>query len=451
MKRLISLVLIFSALGGCTKYLDAKPDQSLTEPSSLKDLSLMLDAYDYLNIGYPSLNELSSDNFYLTDASWNSCNAAEQPFYIWQPYDQNTADYANPNKVITTVNLILSSLDKISAESNGTTANRIKGSALFFRAFSYWVLAQGYCLPYDKQTAKTDLGLPIRLTPEVLGIFSRSTVEQTYQRMITDLSTAVPLLPDTADVKYHVGKNAAYAMLSRVYLSMQEYASAGLYADSCLKLSDALMDYNGDGAINQTSTTIPFVKWNREVIFDAQSRSTSMLVRTRAIVDTLLYRSYNNNDLRKTLFFQANSAKTGYYFKGNYTGLSSAAMFYGIGKDEMLLTRAECEARNGNTNGALNDLNKLLLYRYKRGTFIPYTITNNMILLDTILNERRKELLYRGLRWVDLKRLNKEPKYKVTLTRKINGVTYTLSPGGNRYVFLFPAQSINISGNPQNP
>ncbi len=451
-KYLLLILISFSLLQSCKKFLAAKPDKSLALPETLNDLQLMLDNYSLLNGGYPAIGEVSSDNFYLTDASWGSTSQSDQHYYLWQPYDNNVGDYENPNTAITTVNLILESLKKINDISQTKTvqADKIEGSALFFRAFSYWELAQYFCKGYNKVTASSDLGLPIRLSSSVIEKYKRSSVEQTYQQIISDLNRAIPLLPDTADVKYHVSKAAAYGLFSRTYLSMQDYNKAGMYADSCLMLYDTLMDYNSDPSINSNSSTMAFAKWNKEVIFDAFSRSESVLSRTREIVDTSLYTSYQDNDLRKKLFFQLNSSKNGYYFKGNYTGLSSAAMFYGITTDEMLLTRAECEARANNQVKALKDLNALLYTRWVSGTFQPINISNQDSLLSTILDERRKELIFRGLRWTDLRRLNEEPKYQLSLTREINGTKYTLLPNAARYVFLFPKQSIDLSGMQQN-
>lgn len=437
----------------CKKYLAAKPDDSLALPETLNDLQLLLNNYSVMNAFYPSMSEIASDNFYLTDAGWSSAAAADQHYYLWQTYDNNAVDWVNTNKIITTANLILESLAKIhlSSQSEEKEANDIKGSALFFRAYSNWIMAQSFCKGYNKNTAGTDLGLPIRLNSNVTEKYKRSTVEQTYQQILSDLMGALPLLPDTADVKYHVSKAATFGMLSRSYMAMQDYEKAGIYADSCLFIYNLLMDYNNDANINPSSTTAPFARWNKEVIFDASSLPATSLARTRAIIDTTLYAMYQNNDLRKNLFFQKNTSNAGYNFKGNYTGLTTAALFLGIATDEMLLNRAECYARTGNTDLALQDINTLLSKRWITGMFKPVNVANHDSLINTILEERRKELVFRGLRWTDLRRLNEETKYQTTLKRAINGTGYTLLPNSDRYTFLLPQQAIDIGGLQQNP
>jgi hypothetical protein len=67
-----------------------------------------------------------------------------------------------------------------------------------------------------------------------------------------------------------------------------------------------------------------------------------------------------------------------------------------------------------------------------------------------ILQERRKELLFRGTRWTDLKRLNQDPKYAITLSRQLNGQVYQL-PAGETFVAWIPQRTIDMSGMKQNP
>ena len=105
-------------------------------------------------------------------------------------------------------------------------------------------------------------------------------------------------------------------------------------------------------------------------------------------------------------------------------------------------------ARAGNMNSAMADLNTLLQNRWKAGTFIPLLALNASDALNQILMERRKELLFR-IRWIDLKRLNKGGA-NITLTRILNGQTYTLAPNSPLYVFPIPPDEIQLSGIQQN-
>lgn len=440
---LIAITLL--SLSSCKKYLEEKPDKKLATPSTIDDLEAMLDNYGILNKRYPSAGEVSSDNYYLTDADWGSLIERQRNFYLWQKYDDIGGDWSSPYNNIFYANIILETLDKMQTDNSSRT-DQIKGSALFIRGFNHFALSQLFAPPYDESTATKVLGIPIRLHSDVTIIPVRATVSDTYKSILSDIKNAITLLPVNPIIKYHPSRPAAYGLLARVYLTMGKYDEAGLYADSCLQLYNILMDYNSINA----SAAIPFKQFNDEIIYDATSGAAASLVQSKAKVDTTLYSSYKTNDLRKTIFFKSNTngSKS---FKGNYTGISSAALFVGIATDEVYLIRAESYARKGNTSAAVDDLNTLLIKRWKSGTFIPFVSTDAAETLGVILEERRKELLYRTLRWSDLRRLNKETNFAQIIYRKIKGQEYQLAPGSLRYTFQIDRQAINISGIQQNP
>ncbi|MEO6683976.1 MAG: RagB/SusD family nutrient uptake outer membrane protein, partial [Ginsengibacter sp.] len=276
----------------------------------------------------------------------------------------------------------------------------------------------------------------------------RSTVEETYERVIKDAKGSIQYLPDLPDHSMRPSKAAAYGLLARTYLSMRQYDSAFRYADLCLQIKNTLLDYNA-GSVNAGSI-VPFQPFNEEIIFyTAMNIYNGIISPSRAKVDTFLYGSYHQEDLRKSAFFLPD----GMYqkFKGNYNTAYSNHFFSGIASDEIYLTRAECYARLNNVPAALSDLNTLMKNRWNNSVlYTPLTATNPDEALHLILQERRKELLFRGLRWMDIKRLNKEG-YNIILRRKIGDVYFTLSPNENRYALPLPTDIINLTGMQQNP
>jgi tetratricopeptide (TPR) repeat protein len=277
----------------------------------------------------------------------------------------------------------------------------------------------------------------------------RSTVKETYDQIISDLKTAAELLPDKVLFPTRPNKAAAYGALARTYLSMRDYANAAQYADSCLKRYSVLIDFNSLIPVPSP----PFKRFNSETIFYNHAFGNSALSNTRAKIDSNLISSYDVNDLRKTVYFQPNTGTLSgtYGFRGSYDGeYLIYSTFDGITTDEVLLIRAESLARLGNKDAALADLNALLSKRYKNGTFVQITATDAVDAKNKILAERRKELVYRGLRWSDIKRLNLEGA-NITLTRIVNGSTYTLPPNDLRTVMLIPLEVISLSGMTQNP
>jgi len=443
---LICLLLVYiTANSGCKKYLEAKPDQSLATPSTIADLQGIIDNYAFINARYPSAAEVSADNYYLKANDWSSLIDVQRNFYTWQKYDLIGGDYSSPYSAIEYANIVLDALPQINS-TDRNQLNVIKGNALFLRASYHFALAQLYCKVYQTSSASTDLGIALRLTSDIAVKPARSTVAATYASVVADLKSALTLLPAKADVKYHASKTAAFGMLARTYLSMGNYNDASICADSALNLYNKLIDYN---TVSKTAA-IPFAQFNDEVIYDARSAAPQALAISRAKIDTLLYRSYNIDDLRKVVFFKTNTDGS-YAFKGNYTGQNNAAIFTGIATDELYFIKAESTARLGKTDDALAALNTVLSSRWKKGTFANLTINDKDQLLSTILTERRKELLFRNLRWTDLRRLNLEIEFKTTLTRNLNGTLYNLTPGSERYVIELDRSAVNLSGLVQNP
>lgn len=437
-----SFILIFF---GCKKFLDKKPDQKLAVPTTLSDLELLLNSYETLNCWYPVIGQVASDDYYVTDASFNSLTERDRKFYLWEKCDDVRADWSLTYRAIFTSNIMLETLNTISS-SDKDRAAFVKGNALFIRAFHHFMLAQLFCRPYDRSSSVKDEGIPLRLQSDISLLPTRASVEDTYTSILSDLHQAVRLLPHEVAVKYHAGQAAAYGLLSRVYLSMRKYEQAGLYADSALQISNTLMDYNELNA----GATIPFSRFNNEVIYGAESFNSPVLIQSRANVDTNLYASYAGNDLRKQIYFRT-LPDGSHSFKGNYTGSNAAPLFVGIATDELILNRAECAARQDHLQIALDDLNTLLTKRYQSGTFVPLSSTDKVEVLGWVMKERRKELLFRTLRWSDLRRLNLEQGHEQEIYRIIDNHRYTLLPNSDRYVFQIDVNSVNESGLNQNP
>lgn len=455
MKSLLTIfcMLIFFAACKKSSFLDARPDQSLVVPSSLNDLQALLDNDRIMNgtngLGVtPSLGEAACTDYYVNeDDLYGFLSPLESNAYTWQQKvfnGEHILDWNLPYKVIFYANTVLEGLNNIPADNSNQTAwNNVKGSALFYRAFMYWQLAQIFSPPYDSATAETDWGIPLRMKSDINEAIQRATVAATYQQIISDLTEALPLLPALPLYATRPSKVAVDAMLSKVFLSMHNYTAAMEHANACLQLQSALIDYNSA----DTTVAFPFTELNEETIFYTTAIYMTITVPNYAIADTTLYNSYEENDLRKKVFFSELSPgiRT---FSGSY---GKYALFSGIAVDEMILTRAECYARMGNTEAALNDLNSLLSKRYRTGTFVPYTATTATEALMLILKERQKELVMRGVHWTDLRRLNKEGIYTTTLSRTVNGITYSLPANDPRYTYPIPDEVISFNlGMPQN-
>ena len=225
---------------------------------------------------------------------------------------------------------------------------------------------------------------------------------------------------------------------------MNDFKKAKLYADSCLMRYSKLLDYN---SIDTTMNT-PFSRSNEEILYQSNlDSSAKMLYPGSFLIDSTLYDSYSAQDLRKSLFFSINNEGLP-ICRNSYSG--DITRFSGLAVDEVILIRAECKARLNDSIGALQDLATLLKSRWKNGAYISPSVSTSDEILQLILTERRKELIFRGLRWSDIRRLNKLGA-GITLKRIFNQQLYTLPPGDIRFVLPIPPDVISISGMEQNP
>jgi len=461
---LMSIFLL--SLLSCKKRLDKKPEGNLSTPETLQDLQQLLD-YDNIQggsaFGYgmnqnatPSGSEAAADNYFITQTYFNSVinYPPRNLTYIWR-YDPNFLyqddDWQRAYKAVYVANVCLENLPKIErTTANKTAWDNVKGSALFFKAYYYLQLSWEYAKAYDASTAPTDKGIPLKSSTSIDDPTTRSSVKQCYDNIIADAKESLNYLPTTGLNCERPSKATVYGLLARTFLSMRQYDSAFKYSDLCLQLNSQLMNFNGDPDIVAPviGSDAPFRKFNKETIFFSSMNSYhNSVIQYNAYVDSALYSSYDANDIRRQIFFNGTGSLQ--RFKGSYSQTNDAALFTGIAADEMLLTRTECKARLGDRNGALTDLNNLLITRWKNGTFIPFTATTADQALDIILTERRKELIFRGLRWMDIKRLNKEGR-GIIIRRYLNNQFYDLLPNDERYALYIPPAIIQLTGMPQN-
>src|SRR5690606_2905657 len=204
-----------------------------------------------------------------------------------------------------------------------------------------------------------------------------------------------------------------------------------------LEIDDRLLDYNSLD-LDEAITFSAYGEGNPEVIFMATcvANTTFLLLPTFHYMnaDTNLISNYDANDLRLNAFWTLRENGT-YQYKGSYDGSSILSLFTGLAVDEVYLMRAECAARLGNTSEALADLNLLRKHRIRTVGFADLETTDSQQALDWVVEERRKQLVLRGTRWEDLKRLNKEERYQKVLRRDLGSLNFELPPDDPRYVW----------------
>lgn len=225
----IYMVLIIAVFAyGCD--LDRMPFNEITndnmnesnvETITLGTYAKMKEEYYYKSTHY--VNEYGGDNVSLSGTTSDS-------FYYLYKY-QRLVDNYYPARVwrftyqmIVNVNTVIEMVD----EGQSTELDNLLGENYYLRAHLYFTLCNLFGRPYV-QSPETNLGIPIKLTsgdeyPE------RATVKEVYDQVVKDLEKGASLMTSTKSNIY-ASKEVAYALLSRVYLYMENWEKAKEYAD----------------------------------------------------------------------------------------------------------------------------------------------------------------------------------------------------------------------------
>lgn len=430
----------------CEEFLSEKPDLGLVIPSDLNDFEALLFNDELVFNHTPAIGEIASADYFTTLQDWQNYPIEwERQAYVWADevnLNGELFDWSAPFEQIFYSNIVLDGLQGLSIPSGETErANRLKGTALFFRAFAYHQLLELFC-PYHRFDGEDSaFGLPLRTSSLVIPLSDRARVSEVKSFIKSDLESSLELLPEFAPLKTQPSKFAALALLMRIYFLEGDYVSALEYGKRIENNGLVLIDYTK----LPVSPANPFVIFNDEVIFHSQLMLYSFYFSPLTLVDNELLNLYDEDDSRKDIFF-IDRGTGGMNFKASHTG--RAAWFGGIGTNEVLLMLIECHIRTGDLTRA--ELLSNLFLNLRIRDFEGINFNSGEEALDFILRERRKELLFRGLRWMDLKRLNYEG-FEIMLKRELGEMEFVLSPNSPAYLFPIPPQEIDRNNMIQNP
>jgi hypothetical protein len=432
---LFSLVFL---LGACDGFLDEKPSKTIDTPDTLEALDALLNDSGSLNT-YPALPLMLAGDFISDYAGIAAMPPWEQNLHLWKsdPFqvDDLIFDFRNCYNQIQNANVVMEHLQKI--DSHDSKKDELKGAALFYRAHAYFNLSSIFQEGPNLVGKGLEYKIPIRSTTSMVTKAEFAELGTIRQMIREDLEEAIRLLPSQVSFPFRPNKNAAKALQARVYLSWEEYEVAMEAAGELVEGGLPLMDYKEiDG-----TRTYPFEVFNPEVLWQSRIGGYAFIYSHNSFqASPELLALYQAGDLRWSLYFI--DRNNGFVnFRGSYDGTIS--LFGGLAADEVYLTYAECLARSGKVDESAHVLNKLLSNRHLEG-FQPLVFGDELEALEKILEERRKELVFRGLRWIDLRRLNRDERFKTTLRRSYDGNVYELAPDSEKYVLPIPARELSF-------
>lgn len=466
-KYIIIAIILF--ITGCKKYLAEEPRKQASVQTAEQLEALMNNQSIFVyNSNNSAINYSTDDTeIPLAAVSGNPGLTNENLFHYTFDVDQLAAQTSDAfwngeYKKIFTANIILLNLVKVTG--NESLKKQLKADAHFARAFSYWQLANHYCLPYIQANENT-LGLPLKQTADYGESLVRSSLKEIYDLIENDLQEAAKTEQEDVDLlkPWRVSKKAVAAFLSRYYLFKGDYIKTLEQANLALTTTNAtLVDYKILLAgTTQTFTTPPptvsllycelnnwvavkHLYW-KEFFYTRFSYNSSQW----NMPSTALMNLYDQSkDLRFKNFFIPNSNR-------RFLMLTPAVFRYTMFDDgkyipvgptiaEVMLNKAEAHARTGDIGNAMAAINTIRSKRMNVAVPAISAVTQDEA-IARVLEERRREMPF-AMRWFDIRRfsVNNYPADDVTIQHtafKINAgtidfttsQTYTLAPGSKRF------------------
>lgn len=416
-KIIVTLAVGVSLVGvGCDKELELEPQDSLTTEQALSSIGGVnaaivgmyadMRSVDYYGRSLFVYGDLSGDDVYLSRTNSNRYLTTYR-----RNYASNDADilgmWTAMYRTVSRANNIINAVDKVSASQ--TEKDVAKGQALFVRGLAYFDLVRVFAKPYNQGNG-SQLGVPIVLTSDVAGTPARNTVAEVYTQIISDLNAAKGLLGSTgAASKFNANKYAASALLSRVYLYKGDYANV---------ITEANLVTAGGYALTTAANMDKFytTSGNGEEIFTLKFVSTESLG-SNNLGNMYLKPGYGDirvspdlvaifdkdKDVRFQNYIDTFSTSSTEWQNQKYFGEAGQQGMWSpkiLRLAEVLLNRAEAYAKTSKTTEALADLNAV---RTARGLDAVTGLTGQA-LVNAILEERRRELMFEGHRYFDLLR-----------------------------------------------
>lgn len=409
-----------------------------------------LGAERHNDFGYPSVMLFTDTNGFDMVSDNNG--------YNWTGYDLDYEDriytmaecqivWNTLYQQVFTCNSAVASVDSTSTDP---TTQFYAAQGLTVRAFNYFILAQLYQFNYKDNEQKPCVPL---ITEENQAEASekgcpRSTVQQVYDQILSDINKAISLLDKanhTRSDHSYVSAAVAYGLRARINLTMQNWAAAASDADKAITLAAA----EGITPLTRSEAAKPGFydadDWMWGVIVDETDEVvTSGIVNWISHMGSLnygyaayaggkqinksLYDKIQSTDVRKGWWTDANgqssilSAEWQKYMEDNGFPAYTEVKF-GPDKDvlnqqtnandivlmrveEMYLIKAEATAMAGNPTEGANILTDFVkTYRDPKYTCNATTATD---VQEAAYTQRRIELWGEGLNWYDIMRLNKD-------------------------------------------
>jgi hypothetical protein len=326
-------------------------------------------------------------------------------------------------KIINSNNTVIEISNQVTTMDDAT--RQLIGENYFLRAFCHFNLLRFYAKPYSIDPNAP--GVILRTSTSENAQKARSSVKEGYDFILSDLKMAAVMMNSPRGPQY-ASKEAAWSLLSRVYLYMENNPLAIAYADSvinsgvyALESAEGFKTYFPNAAnSSETIFCIAFTPADNKgkfgsiasMIFSDGNSGWGEEFATQTLRDEM---SAYPEDVRWSYILPLDDGSGGvalkngieiYYitkfsFQDGDPNLSSPVMFR---LAEMYLNRAEAYAKSGEDVNALNDVDEIRKNRGLENALYNGSVPQGFTSLDVVLKERRLELAFEGHRTFDVYR-----------------------------------------------
>ncbi len=426
LKSLTIASIIFTAFS-CKKVIEVTETDLIAGATALKTVanneSAIIGAYG----GFATemdilLNSVFTDEVKTAGEFYNAATTHEWQF---SPTDVGLRDnyiaVVPQYRTIDRVNRVLEALPKADSTVVGDIVkkSRLRGEALFLRAFAHFQLYRYYCAAYTPAGVAMPYMSATSLAPQ-----ARIDMASYFTKLNADITEAKTLLPNNLTDINRATVAAANGLHARIALYQNDWVNAEVYATNyinALPLSP-MASFSGiwtDANTNEVAFRMIRNTGNRiGSLYRGVSASTSAIGTVTWKPTDKLWDSYDKvNDVRfsnymgdEPLLATAVPARQTRIVK-KYSGTGIATPNENVNNakvfrtGEMYLIRAEARAEQNKLTGANSaeaDINALRTARITG--YVNATFASKQAAIDAIMLERFKELPFEGHRFWDLKR-----------------------------------------------
>ena len=468
------VALLFIALSSCDltcEPYDAKTAESMS--TSYTDLQILTNGTyaslvsNYYTRGQHIITEYQGDNVCVSGIT--SDTFLQTYRFTHQKRQSNSYEFwRGAYRMINAANTVIEAIP----DDSDPNFLQLKAENLYLRAQAHFDIVRIWGRPYQ-QSPQTNLGVPYMQSTE-FSLPARNTVKEVYDYVVADLLKAIPMFNQSKNSCY-ASKEVCYALLSRVYLFMDDYAKSIEYAN--LVINSRRYSLVPTESVPGYYRMVP--ENNPETIF--ANRYTMSEYLDRGAIGSMYYSDFSPatgwaevyasqdyydlvrkhpEDIRNSFIVESLDAEGNqryrndcpryyilkYSFQDGVVNLSSPVY---LRLAEMYMNRAEANIKLGNNESALEDINLIRARAGFSGSGL-YSLTDlkgHASLLDVLLEERRLEFAFEHQRIFDLWRNNRPLVRAYIGYHSDDRFNQTILPTDLRLVHYIPEQERDVNPN----